>query len=168
MPFFPRPSVPKTLAAEDPTVTGADHDLSYPDDLRKAESAWLGNDREPRVGIALSGGGVRSATFCLGVFQALAQAKLLPAISYVSTVSGGGYFGACLGRLFTPSAVSGGSDGAGSGDRRSGSLTIDTPRSISEADGGAGAGGEPPPKGRHAPGLHVRGARSSAWSAPVL
>jgi hypothetical protein len=52
------------------------------------------------VGIALSGGGIRSATFCLGVFQALAQVGRLAGIDYISTVSGGGYFGSFLGRLY--------------------------------------------------------------------
>jgi len=56
---------------------------------------------EAKVGFALSGGGIRSATFCLGVFQALARRELLHRIDFLSTVSGGGYFGAFLGRLFT-------------------------------------------------------------------
>jgi len=59
-----------------------------------------GNMR-PRVGFALSGGGIRSATFSLGIFQSLARAGGLRAVDYLSTVSGGGYFGAFLGRLFT-------------------------------------------------------------------
>ncbi len=49
-----------------------------------------------RVGLALSGGGIRSATFCLGVLQALAQEKRLSAFDYLSTVSGGGYIGSWL------------------------------------------------------------------------
>lgn len=53
------------------------------------------------IGFALSGGGIRSATFTLGVFQALAQLKLLRRIDFLSTVSGGGYFGTFLGRLYT-------------------------------------------------------------------
>lgn len=48
------------------------------------------------VGLALSGGGIRSATFCLGVIQALARAKRLTAVDYLSTVSGGGYIGGWL------------------------------------------------------------------------
>jgi predicted acylesterase/phospholipase RssA len=48
------------------------------------------------VGLAFSGGGIRSATFNLGVLQALAQARLLRAFDYVSTVSGGGYIGGWL------------------------------------------------------------------------
>jgi hypothetical protein len=45
------------------------------------------------LGLAFSGGGIRSATFNLGVLQALAEMKLLPKIDYLSTVSGGGYIG---------------------------------------------------------------------------
>ncbi|MGH8076295.1 MAG: hypothetical protein ACREPE_03075, partial [Lysobacter sp.] len=47
-------------------------------------------------GLALSGGGIRSATFALGALQALAGRGLLGAFHYVSTVSGGGYIGAYL------------------------------------------------------------------------
>src|SRR5262244_1899092 len=47
-------------------------------------------------GLAFSGGGIRSATFNLGFLQGLAQATMLPKISYLSTVSGGGYIGGWL------------------------------------------------------------------------
>jgi choline dehydrogenase-like flavoprotein len=53
------------------------------------------------VGLALSGGGIRSATYALGVLQALAGKRRLRQIDFLSTVSGGGYIGAFLGRLFT-------------------------------------------------------------------
>ena len=43
------------------------------------------------VGLALSGGGIRSATFCLGFLQELRRLKLLRIFDYLSTVSGGGY-----------------------------------------------------------------------------
>jgi hypothetical protein len=50
--------------------------------------------RPPRIaGLALSGGGVRSATFNLGLLQALAAAGKLKLFDYFSTVSGGGYVG---------------------------------------------------------------------------
>lgn len=45
------------------------------------------------IGLALSGGGIRSATFCLGVVQVLAQRELFKDIDFLSTVSGGGYVG---------------------------------------------------------------------------
>jgi hypothetical protein len=48
------------------------------------------------VGLAFSGGGIRSATFNLGVLQALGRLGLLRRIDYLSTVSGGGYIGAWL------------------------------------------------------------------------
>jgi predicted acylesterase/phospholipase RssA len=53
----------------------------------------------PTVGLALSGGGVRSATFGLGLLRGLAQRGQLLRIDYLSTVSGGGYIGAMFGRL---------------------------------------------------------------------
>ncbi|MGH8614035.1 MAG: hypothetical protein ACREYF_18910, partial [Gammaproteobacteria bacterium] len=52
------------------------------------------------VGLACSGGGIRSAAFCLGVFQGLdaiepdnKKPQVLDAVDYLSTVSGGGYIG---------------------------------------------------------------------------
>jgi hypothetical protein len=54
----------------------------------------------PAIGLALSGGGVRSATFCLGLLRALARNKVLHRFDYLSTVSGGGYTGSAFGRLF--------------------------------------------------------------------
>jgi hypothetical protein len=48
------------------------------------------------VGLALSGGGVRSAAFCLGALQTLETTGVLKRVDYVSTVSGGGYIGCSL------------------------------------------------------------------------
>jgi hypothetical protein len=93
--------------------------IAYPQQLEAAEAKLVHERRSaipgpPRneppedtrlpgdaLGFGLSGGGIRSATFCLGVFQALAEARLLRKVDFVSTVSGGGYFGSFLGRLFT-------------------------------------------------------------------
>lgn len=55
---------------------------------------------DPRLGLALSGGGIRSATFCFGLLRALAREKVLTRFDYLSTVSGGGYIGSALGRLY--------------------------------------------------------------------
>ena len=62
--------------------------------------AWrAGNGRDqgrgdaPLTGLAVSGGGIRSATFALGVTQALAAHDLMRRFDYLSTVSGGGYLG---------------------------------------------------------------------------
>ncbi len=46
---------------------------------------------EHLAGLCLSGGGIRSATFCLGVLQTLAARNLLKNFDYLSSVSGGGY-----------------------------------------------------------------------------
>jgi hypothetical protein len=49
-----------------------------------------------RTAICLSGGGIRSGTFALGVIQSLAGRGLLDQFDYLSTVSGGGYIGGWL------------------------------------------------------------------------
>lgn len=67
--------------------------------MRRREAGRPDTSSEPTVGLALSGGGIRSATFCLGLVRGLAHNGLLPRIDYLSTVSGGGYTGAVLGRL---------------------------------------------------------------------
>lgn len=51
------------------------------------------------IGLALSGGGIRSATFCLGVVQTLAERNLMKHVDYMSTVSGGGYIGSFISSL---------------------------------------------------------------------
>jgi patatin-like phospholipase len=57
------------------------------------------------VGLALSGGGIRSATTNLGMLQELARLDILPMVDYMSTVSGGGYIGACLASLLSWNGV---------------------------------------------------------------
>jgi hypothetical protein len=47
-------------------------------------------------GLALSGGGIRSATFALGLLQGMADRNILPYVDVLSTVSGGGYIGSWL------------------------------------------------------------------------
>ncbi len=83
---------------------------AYPEALASAERERLARRRaaadltaaatKPLVGLGLSGGGIRSATFALGFVQALAKHQLLRQVDYLSTVSGGGYLGSFLGRLF--------------------------------------------------------------------
>ncbi|MDZ4744556.1 MAG: patatin-like phospholipase family protein [bacterium] len=58
-------------------------------------------------GLAISGGGIRSATFALGVLQSLASKSkrlskgLFRRFDYMSTVSGGGYIGSAITSLLT-------------------------------------------------------------------
>ena len=63
--------------------------------IREPDGQDLGPDR-PLTGLAFSGGGIRSATFNLGIVQALAELKLLRQFDYLSCVSGGGYIGGWL------------------------------------------------------------------------
>ena len=56
------------------------------------------------VGLAFSGGGIRSATFHLGVVQALHKRRVLDHVDYLSTVSGGGYLGASLSTIMRDGA----------------------------------------------------------------
>lgn len=49
-----------------------------------------------QTALCLSGGGVRSAAFCLGILQGLARRRLLSQFHYLSTVAGGGYIGCWL------------------------------------------------------------------------
>ncbi|MES2570263.1 MAG: patatin-like phospholipase family protein [Verrucomicrobiota bacterium] len=93
--------------------SGSCYEAGFPRPLREAEAEAVaarrlasgrspeGEALEEMVGLAFSGGGIRSATFCLGVLQALARKKFLRRIDYLSTVSGGGYIGGFLGALFT-------------------------------------------------------------------
>src|SRR5437667_7797754 len=52
---------------------------------------WISFTPRDRFGLALSGGGIRSATFNLGLLQAFAHLGVLKHVEYLSTVSGGGY-----------------------------------------------------------------------------
>lgn len=52
--------------------------------------------RNGLAGLAMSGGGMRSAVFNLGVAQALAEYGVMNHVDYISTISGGGYLGSSL------------------------------------------------------------------------
>ncbi|MGV3660211.1 MAG: hypothetical protein ACO1TE_08495 [Prosthecobacter sp.] len=96
---------PAQLSPGDPPVKEAEMlkkeriEIQAQRDLRKQEAAA----EAPHVGLSLSGGGIRSATFCLGVLQMLsrlplhvtgaASRPLIEFVDYLSTVSGGGYIG---------------------------------------------------------------------------
>jgi len=68
-----------------------------PENIIEEEKNYLhSNEKESLSGLAISGGGIRSASFGLGVMQALAENDQLLKIDYMSTVSGGGYIGAAL------------------------------------------------------------------------
>jgi hypothetical protein len=59
-------------------------------DLKGSATQWDA-DKAPLAALCLSGGGIRSATFNLGMVQGLARARLLQQFDYLSSVSGGGF-----------------------------------------------------------------------------
>ncbi|WP_425907766.1 patatin-like phospholipase family protein [Nitrobacter sp. TKz-YC02] len=66
-------------------------------DIRQAPRATRSpSAQDGMIGLALSGGGIRSASFCLGVLQALNAEGVLKKFNYLSTVSGGGYIGTSM------------------------------------------------------------------------
>lgn len=69
------------------------------DQVYEEERNVLAIDDDPVHALCLSGGGIRSATFCLGVLEALRDAGILDRFHYLSTVSGGGYIGSWLSAL---------------------------------------------------------------------
>jgi hypothetical protein len=78
-----------------PRTADEDMPVSWPA-VQEAEQNLIreqGGSANGMVGLAFSGGGIRSATFNLGVLQALARLRLLTRLDYLSTVSGGGYIG---------------------------------------------------------------------------
>ena len=63
-------------------------------------SEWTPNPN--RFGVALSGGGIRSASFALGAMQELRARGLLEKARYLTTVSGGGYTGSAFTAMNQP------------------------------------------------------------------
>ncbi|GFO56932.1 hypothetical protein GMSM_39390 [Geomonas sp. Red276] len=68
--------------------------IGHPSPGRQAELRR--QKRTSLSAICLSGGGIRSATFNLGILEGLAEKGLLDKFDYLSTVSGGGYIGSWL------------------------------------------------------------------------
>src|SRR6266478_298680 len=75
-------------------------ELAYPHEIYKVNDTLSGIyahlHQKKHSALCISGGGIRSATFALGIIQGLARCKLLDKFDYMSTVSGGGYIGSWL------------------------------------------------------------------------
>lgn len=67
-----------------------------PKELEYIQRRRSGASAGDLAGLAFSGGGIRSATFALGVMQALSKTAVLNRMDYLSTVSGGGYIGSAI------------------------------------------------------------------------
>jgi hypothetical protein len=97
--YSANPSIPlhEVLEAEFTVLHGKlppDYPSSSEPNVRlKAIRAAVHGLPEKRAALCISGGGIRSATFGLGVLQGLARCGLLDKFHYFSTVSGGGYIG---------------------------------------------------------------------------
>lgn len=126
----PRPALHKFVTAQKAETARADKDADArsghnedPDAVEKRKEFYRELNKLNRAALCCSGGGIRSATFCLGVIQALAKhnlkkditdaerrlselsaaevteyagQSLLSRMQYLSTVSGGGYIGSWL------------------------------------------------------------------------
>jgi hypothetical protein len=92
-----RPDADKHEAVEDEDDTNTnDGGLKHAHEGISAERAEKIAARGLRSALCLSGGGIRSATFNLGILQGLARHGLLENFTYLSTVSGGGFIGSWL------------------------------------------------------------------------
>lgn len=92
-----RPNRPGETAQQDPPQN--DTPPAQQQETPPPQTAAPVEPRTPNVhatALAISGGGIRSATFALGVLAALARRNLLYQFDYLSTVSGGGYIGSFL------------------------------------------------------------------------
>ncbi|WP_322013393.1 patatin-like phospholipase family protein [Paraburkholderia sp. J12] len=92
-----------------PAPSGCFYDVEY-DQIRRRRKAVSGDEGasnetgapENLLGLAISGGGIRSAIFALGCLQALAERHILSKLDYLSTVSGGSYIGMFYAALHVP------------------------------------------------------------------
>jgi predicted acylesterase/phospholipase RssA len=71
-------------------------DLGPEEETLKGINSKIDHSNVPLAALCLSGGGIRSAAFALGILQGLARFGLLGRFDYLSTVSGGGYIGSWL------------------------------------------------------------------------
>jgi Patatin-like phospholipase len=69
-------------------------DMRYAEIIRRIHAR--AKKGQLRTALSISGGGIRSATFALGVMQGLARTRILEKFDYISTVSGGGYIGSWI------------------------------------------------------------------------
>jgi hypothetical protein len=89
-------TVPHTAPLSFDEVLADEYRLLHPDTSIAAADARVRHEQAGHTAVCLSGGGVRSASFGLGILQGLAEAGVLESVDYLSTVSGGGYIGGWL------------------------------------------------------------------------
>jgi hypothetical protein len=79
-----------------PLITGIPQADAASDPDKNKRAAYPTSRMFDAVGLAFSGGGIRSAAICLGAAQSLADKEMFDKIDYLSTVSGGGYTGTAI------------------------------------------------------------------------
>jgi Patatin-like phospholipase len=105
-PYFKEQINPEILESASPGNGSAESGLKDASETVKSKQTWyekrrlkaiysLIHNQQPSA-LCLSGGGIRSATFNLGILQGLSRKKLIGEFDYLSTVSGGGYIGSWL------------------------------------------------------------------------
>jgi hypothetical protein len=102
------PESPQPLSFED--VLAEEYRQLHPEVRVSPADACQAHEAAGHSALCLSGGGVRSASFGLGVLQGLAEARMLGSVDYLSTVSGGGYIGGWLSAWRLRAARSGAAD----------------------------------------------------------
>lgn len=130
MPAMSKPSLDQEQqrARERRKALGIVRPVGEPQGPSDDGSSDSGQDDDASWALCLSGGGIRSATFCLGVLQGLSQTpvshtaetgppesamqgepsrRLLAQFDFLSTVSGGGFIGAFFSSLFVRGRLSG-------------------------------------------------------------
>lgn len=93
MTWLPEATLPEAMQQEELRNIALRRAMQLQEGLPQASTADVADSL---TGLALSGGGIRSATFSLGALEAMREQDRLHGIDYLSTVSGGGYVGAWL------------------------------------------------------------------------
>ncbi|SIT46195.1 conserved membrane hypothetical protein [Paraburkholderia ribeironis] len=92
-----KPSVGhRALAQEYEHIVGDPTRFKSSNNIQDVMLAHGGTEGTGLTAICLSGGGIRSASFCLGALQVLGTYRIFGQFHYLSTVSGGGYIGTGL------------------------------------------------------------------------
>jgi hypothetical protein len=93
--------LPFGIPGDDPTIFNLNQ-AELQDVSARREHCSIGTAKgQNAVGLAISGGGIRSATFALGVLTQLARNGILRQVDFLSTVSGGGYLGSFISSFFS-------------------------------------------------------------------
>jgi hypothetical protein len=102
-------SAPQATEVNSPTPQAMAFGIENHRVMNRRKALNIDQSRTPNwtAGLALSGGGLRSATFSLGILEAFARNECIPYLDYLSTVSGGSYIGAFFCSHYVPHELRG-------------------------------------------------------------